>query len=350
MSLVLLEGFDNQGLGKTVLAGGSGFVAGRFGVGSAFLIDGQDTRTRWTLGSGEHSDVIWGAAIYPTSLVSVDTSSNNMPMHFQSDAGNTNHIVVNWYSDGTIYVRRGTNGTATVIAQSAAGVMTSGAWQYLEVRIVLHDTSGVVQVRRNGQQVINASGLDTKNGGTKSVIDSISLWMTTNTNGAADTYFDDMYVLNAVDGTSTQGAANNTFLGDCRVETSVATSDSTPLQWTPSTGTSHFALVDEIPSNDADYLSSASSGLIDMWGVTDLSDADQLVYGLQLSGRASKSTSGTRTVKFRIDSNGTAETFSEHFPSTGYTLWYEMLNNDPDGNIAWTAAKVNSLLVGIESG
>ena len=69
-------------------------------------------------------------------------------------------------------------------------MVTAGTWYYVEIQAKLHDSTGFVIVRVNGVEVINASTLDTKDGGTKTVYDRVSMAMF---DGRVNQY-DDLYI------------------------------------------------------------------------------------------------------------------------------------------------------------
>src|SRR5262249_36678260 len=150
---------------------------------------------------------------------------------------------------------------------TSTSFLSAGAFNYIEVKITISDTVGVVTVRVNGTSTgwLALTSQDTQNGG-PSTITNIILGGDLVTNASnAPSHFDDVVILD------TTGAVNNDFLGDCRVEAIFPNGAGNYAQWTPSTG-SNFQNVDENPPNDdSDYNSSSTAGQIDTFNYSNLS-------------------------------------------------------------------------------
>lgn len=71
----------------------------------------------------------------------------------------------------------------------------------------------------------------------------------------APTYVDDLYV----DDSTGEGAPGS--LADRRFLLSRPNADAGPNDWTPSTGTDHYAVIDDAPANTSTYLAAASASL-----------------------------------------------------------------------------------------
>ena len=145
-------------------------------------------------------------------------------------------------SDGTIRVRR--NGT--LLGSSAGGAFVVGTWYSLQIEIVISDTVGRVSVYLDGTQVVNLTSQDTKNGGT-GVVNNIYF---SGGSGAIGGRYDDMIV---------QDSATR-LANPIRAATLYPNADGGTLNLVPSTGTSHFALVDEALASRTDYLSGSTVG------------------------------------------------------------------------------------------
>lgn len=251
------------------------------------------------------------------------------------DSGATLHLQMRpVFTDGSWKFYRGT----TLLGTSATGLINTADWNYLEAKATIHDSTGTFIVRHNGTEIFNFTG-DTKNGGTNSTIDFVRF----GTNSGYDCDIDDVYIL---DGT---GTSLNDFLGDSKVVSSVPTADSTPLQWTPSTGTDHYALVDETPANTTDYVSNAVDGEIDMVTVATFADSGHTVHAAQLTSNAAKDDAGARSFRHRVDSDTFVSTGTDKGLSTSFQTWWDLFATDPDGGGAWTIAQLNAAKFGVET-
>jgi hypothetical protein len=188
-------------------------------------------------------------------------------------------------SSGVIGIYRST----TQIAVSASGALpdTGG---YVEIKILFSQTVGTVDVRVNGTSVISATGLDTCQQ-TSTFCDEVQLWGLYAGSSTAN-HIHDIYIC---DGT---GSLNNNFLGDCRVDTVRPVSDGTTTDFTCSTGTDHYALVDEATPSSTDYNYSNTVNDIDLYGIdTTLATlTTEDVFGVQVNVAALKEDAGARSI------------------------------------------------------
>lgn len=250
----------------------------------------------------------------------------------------TSHLTLSVQpSSGKVTLRRGTN-TGTLLATSTA-TLSASTWYYFELKATINDTTGAYDFRINGVTDFSATNVDTRNAGTSGVIDNI----TTLAGGSSITSsWDDLYVCD------TSGSTNNNFLGDCRIDTLLPTGDGNYTQFTPSTGTSHYALVDESTPNTTDYNSSATSGNRDSYTYPDLTSlTSQTIYGVQICAAALKSDAGARSLGTMsrlssTDKDGTGATLS-----TSQTYICEIQETDPSGS-AWTQTNVNAAEFGVK--
>jgi len=245
--------------------------------------------------------------------------------------GTTYHISV-VYSGGKIKIYRGTQ-FGTVLGVSAATL--SAGYNYIEIKATIHDSTGAVEVKINGvtDNNLNLTNVDTRNGGT-GVIDTILI--------AGTGYTDDFYVCD------TSGATNNDFLGDIRVDTIYPDGDGNYTQFTPSTGTAHWSLVDETTPNTTDYNSGANIGDRDSYTYAALSAiTSQTIYGVQINAAALKSDSGSRSLGTMSRLSGTNKDGSGAALSTSQTYISEIQETDP-ASAAWTESNINSAEFGVK--
>ena len=99
-------------------------------------------------------------------------AGNHDIVRFRSDSGATGHVVLRVDNNGAIRMLRDTDFVA-LGAATANGVIVINTWYRIEVSVKMSDTIGSVKVRLNGTTIIDAGVLDTKSGGTKTVLDQI---------------------------------------------------------------------------------------------------------------------------------------------------------------------------------
>ncbi len=247
----------------------------------------------------------------------------------------TDHIRLNYNGDGTFTVSRA--GTALSGGTTANLGIASNTWYHIELYALINDTTGAFELRVNGVTVASGSGLDTRNGGTSGVVSVIRF----NGRGTNDDY-DDLW---------SDGSAG-AFNGDMRVCSNLPNSDGGASQWTPSTGTAHYACVDDAtPGGDTDYVSDATAGRIDTYGYPSVGvGSGATVLGVMVRLIARKDDAGTRTIDQVVRRGGTNyATGTAKTLSTSYAAAEGIFNTDPSTGSAWASvAAVNAGEYGVK--
>jgi len=340
MSLILIEGFDHY---TTATSGGKFTIdanaeidasAGRFQGGGALKPMTSATSTEnYFYFDANYSEIIVGFAFY------YDNTGTEYPLTIDmlallSSAGNT-QVILKLGTGNVLFVTRGTN---SVIANGTTGLV-AGTWNYIEMRTVISDSVGEIEVRLNGVVEINASGLDTKQDTSIASVNRMYFGSCRYLNAAR---IDDVYVL------STAGSFNNDFLGDCRVATLAVVANGTTNQWDALVGPSNYQDVDDAtPDDDTTYIHTAVDGEIDLFGIENMSQASD-VFGVQVVARSEKPDAGDAFVRLGVRSGGANYFGADQGLSVGYTHLKQIFNYDPHTKGAWTRTLVNLLEVGVK--
>lgn len=342
MSLLFTESFDGIGttpsdyVGKWTAQVGGGPVInaanGRNGNGSsgsqwAKAVDTAD----------EHATFILGFALKLASLANLIT-----PCNFYSDSNVTRHIYMDQTATGELRVFRG---DGTQLAISASGVLQAGAWHYIEVKAVLGDgTSGSVIVRVDGVQVISTGGVDTKNGGTKTVFDTIRVG---DQNAGS---FDDIVLLNGVD-SGVAGRPNNDFLGDVFVEALDPDGNgnyATEFDHSDGNDIANDDLVNEAdPDDDTTYVESGVDDAKESYTFEATSGTGN-VAGVAVYARAKRSDTDSRDIALLAREGGTDAQSADQTLAATYAWHTHVFEAEPDGS-AWTLAEVDGAEFGVVS-
>jgi hypothetical protein len=240
-------------------------------------------------------------------------------------------------SAGEIFVHRG----QTILGRTKPGILTQGAWAYIEVKCVAGTSAGAIEIRVNGILELQLNNINV----------GISQFATINFGpGGPGTNFltqiqnnrlDDLYVLD------TSGDTNNDFLGDCRVDSYFPTSEGAVQEWTPVPAGVHYTTVDEVPVSGTDYVETSTSGAVELFGYNDLINTPLAIFGVQVNSAARKTDAGSRSINnaTRIAGAnyfGPALTLSD---STVYrmTIW----DKNPASNEPWAQSEVNLAEFGV---
>jgi hypothetical protein len=244
----------------------------------------------------------------------------------------TPHITVRANIDLSLSVLRGTTG-GTLLATTAAGVLSGSGYDYIEFKATINDTTGSYELRVNGANVLSGSGLDTRNGLT-GVITSVALIAI-----RLDELWDDVYICDS------SGSTNNDFLGDVRVDCFFPSGNgnSSQLVGSDSNSVDNYLLVDEsAPNDDTDYVQSATVGDKDTYSFPNLSHTPSVINGIQVCMNAKKDDSGSRSISSVIRSGGTDTNGTTRAISTSYSYHLQISETDPNTSAAWTQAGFNA--------
>lgn len=336
MSLLFYEGFGHVDDGYELLKWDA--YASSFGV-------------TYAAGYGALSD--WGMRLeasisyYVEKIIGSDISTSIVGVRINPAILNDSNQIVTFMDSGTVQgeVRALADGSvgvyrgeSTLIASSSGGKITASTWQYLQIKIKWHNSTGTVDVKVGSESIISDTGLDTSSTGNE-YINKFRLC----SNGGI-TYYDDFYLCD------TAGSIRNDFLGDIRIVTLYPISDGTYTDFTPSTGSDHYALVDDPQLvSDTDHNESATIGHKDSYGMTTFSEAGTIL-GVQICGAVNNTSTGSMSVRTLCRSGGTpadneGSNFSLSQTKKGALTIHEQ---EPTDTVDWTAAKINASEPGLK--
>lgn len=338
MALIFCDGFDD---GLTLLGKWDSFNGvsvgapyGRNGSGLRFTDETHFARRQFAA-ADVHATMTTGLAF---KLTVAPNNFDRDLLSFRSDVGATTHMQVYIsYIGNYLQVYRG----GTLLAQDTLSVVI-GQWYYIEFKVTLADSpSGSYELRLNGQTRLQASGIDTKNAGTMTTIDSLYLGSGCY-NGV--TYVDDVYVCNGA------GASNNTFLGDLAIETLFPDGNGNSSQFVGSDGNSvdNYLLVDEATPATTDYVVGANVTDKDTYTFGNMVRTSGSVAGVMVTSYANKSDANPRTVK-NVARSGASETLGvSNTLATTWVPFSSIHQTDPNGGGSWTIGTVNAAEFGTQ--
>ena len=224
---------------------------------------------------------------------------------------------------------------------TGATVLAVDTWYYLEFKATIHPTAGAYELRLDSVTQFQGASVNTSAGGA-SLVTALVI-------GAPPTvtwYLDDLYL---ADGTGP--APQNTFLGPVRVETLLPQTDAVQAGsnagLTPSQGTDHGALVDEVPPNTTDYNSSATVGAKDTYNYPPMS-LHGAILGVQTNLYVQKSDAAARTVCAVVRSGGTDFDGANVAPLTTFRYFSEVRGLNPATGAAWSENAIATLEAGMK--
>lgn len=321
---------DLQGLGVYTNTNGVawGSTYGRFGAGGLYFGLYNETLSRAV--PSNPTAVLVGFAFN-----FVPVAYNACLMAFVSASGVECSLWVN-YSTNQFYVLTGAAGT---VQWTGPAEPSLSGWHYLEVYCLLGSgTSGIVSVQLDGATYYGAGvGINSNNAG-GSAITSIQLGGGNNTQKM---YVDDFYIRNLT------GVGSFTWYGDVRIQTLAPTSDTSPNNGSPASGTSHYPMVASLPYNTSNYITLANtSGQEELYGFASLSGSPTSIFAVDVSFIVQKSDAGTASLEGVLSSGGTVSYGSSIAVTTSYQMFKAGYTIDPNTSAAWTASGVNAVKAG----
>lgn len=217
---------------------------------------------------------------------------------------------------------------------TAGPVLVANAWQHVEILVDFSTTVGGVEVRVEGVTVLTASAINTGAGCAQvaSDIDETSFSI----------YQRDLICYNGL------GTENNNFLGAVKIVTLTVTGDEA-LNWTPSTGATGFAILDNVPPNDAQYISAGDPPPSPYAGTLSNVPIDTTtIKALQTVVRAAKVDGGDGNLQVSLLSGASTGTGADRPITTAFTYWFDVFELDPATGAAWTPVGADAARVQLD--
>jgi hypothetical protein len=244
-------------------------------------------------------------------------------------------------ADGTLSIRTQNAGLALGTTNRS---LFSGVRYMVEWDIALSGATPIIataELRINGH--VEASGSGSTGFNSSSLLSGAAdanLHVFNGAGGGAGTgsWFKDLYIKNEAG-----------YEGDIKNVPLYPASDGGLSAWTPNSGTTHFSRVNTHPVDITKFLSGATPGDFDLWGLDALPAFSGTIVGINISVLAQKDDEGTKSFKIVVGTTGTDAQSDEFFVSSNNPEYYEFsLKTDPNTGLAWTQAAINALIVGVK--
>jgi hypothetical protein len=337
MTLLMIEGFDHftsdahladKGWEASTSSSAVHSLYGRYGGrGLESASSNPAEYVRKNIGVNK-STIYFGVAIKKNEAGVITLITSESPLISLRDDSNVYQVKIYANSNFGLSAYKGDN---TLLGSTADFVFLEQRWFYLEGKITISATVGVVELKVNGIQVLNLTSQDTKYG--SDYIRYIQFACIANDR---TTHFDDIYIDDAQ------------FHGDCRIRTFLPDSiSSTNNSFTASAGNKDECVDDNPPTDDTDYITSDTLNHKQGFGIT--TGALGTVKGIQLNNFCRIDEAGSRKITPIIRSNGTDYSGTETVDITSdYLFEHEIWETDPDDSNPWTQTKLEAAEFGLE--
>lgn len=272
-----------------------------------------------------------GMSIKPTVFTNAGTNPSGF-LCFHNKITGVCHIMFCITPTGLVQAIRGL-ATGTVLATSSQA-MVIGQTHHWEFKVVLHATTGIAEVRRDGVVVATFTG-NTINSGA-GTMDAVSIGDISNANAGFDAYFDDYWIDDAA------------YNGDLRVGVILPTGAGNTTGLTPSSGSNYAVVNEALQNGDTGYVSSSTVSAKDTYAYADLPANAATVKAVMAAPIARKEDAGARYVCAVARSGGADYDGSALSLGTTYEAQAQIWNTNPATSAAWTVAEVNAAEFGVK--
>jgi len=333
MARIFMTGFEDGGFGGFTVIAGSPVVnttKPRTGTYALSFTDGARCRAELPSALSE---------FYLRFGLAWTSSDRGFFMYFAG--ADTNPILLFSALGNTLRVLRGNHDAPTI---ALGGTIPSGTMACVEMYVKLNNTTGRLVAKIDGAQVIDFTG-DTQASDT---FNTAAFLYTGYYHYGAAGYLDDIAI------NDTTGSVNNSWIGGGGIRLMPVNGAGVHTALTPSVG-SNYQCVDEVPPNDADYVSTT---------ISKDSDADQ--YDLYTLSNAALPASGTVSAACLfvraqavdgitplvplVHSNETLVELPRRYLPQGYSRSDSIMNTDPTDSSALTLSKLAAMQVGVAKG
>jgi len=340
MTTLTLEGFDNwaatsDGNGKgwtfAVNSGSFNLATGRFG--GQCINTGQGVCTLSKTLSSAQTTLYFGVALR-IHAASIDGTNQGMLFAAYSSGG------VEFFIRLTSGAMSTYNNAFSPTSNTITGFQDPvGNWTYIEAEITFATSAtGTLKVWQDGLLIYSSTTQQTASSGSGFTSFAFGCPQS-DVSGNTGSSIDDIYL------------SNSTHFGPIRVATVHPTADNTGQQWTPSSGTTNYNLVNAAVQNGGStYVSAATANDTDLYSMGTIPSGSS--YGVPYCVQPVICVQGSgNTLTTKISSGGTVyQSGSVNCPSAYQMVAPTLYDTNPNGSVAWTTSSVNSLLVGMENG
>jgi len=303
---------------------------------------------------------VCGFACKPTNLGGI-TGGNGW---FSVQCGSATHFHLVLQTSGTVVAWNQNEfggGVADQLGTSTGPVLQDNVWTFVEVRWVISETVGEIQVWSNNVQVLNLTNKYTahKTGGSWGYPERVwtgiqfhrhrsingGAYGSVDFGGGANSWlsYDDFYLLDL------EGSAPlNARLGDHTISALYPSGVGNTTGWTPSTG-SNYACVDETsPNSDTDYVQTTAVNTKDTYAWQDVASGAE-IKAVQMLAFIRKADEGPGQFKFVTRSGGADyDGGAISVGTTTYAYSREISTTDPATGVAWTESGFNAAEFGVK--
>lgn len=237
---------------------------------------------------------------------------------------------------GAIVLRLGGR-TGSVLAQSDPETVLPGSFQHFECQF----SPAGCEVRINGVTVLNSVDSGVTRPIAQLYLGGCQGYPKTGAT-AVTMLVDDLFARDGL------GSTNNSWIGDQKVYTRLPDEDGPEQDWTPSTGSEAWPILDNVPPIDGEFISAVEAAKRTSVGMAAFPDEIVAISGVYTATRLWKTDAGNAKVAVDVIS-GASETDNAPHPLSTAPRWYgDMFELNPATGLPWLVTDINAAQVVID--
>jgi len=227
----------------------------------------------------------------------------------------------------------------TVVATEPT-LYLNNRWYLIEAHLKLGSSNGVVEVKMDGNLVLQYTGNTNPN--SRSAITRVTF-----SNKNEQAFWDDIAI------NDTSGSEDNSWCGDGRIVLLKPNANGDTNQWTPSSGSNYQCVDEGFPANDdTDYVTTDTTNQKDLYNLENWSlPSNSIIKRVWAIARAKKTSSDLASINVGLKTNSQEYWMASDTPLiTSYKNYYgNQYTKNPATSNNWTIDDINNLQVGIIS-
>jgi hypothetical protein len=248
-----------------------------------------------------------------------------------------------WNVDGRFSLYTGTSDPPVLLGRSSP-VVGAGAYMHFEHYLKVDDSAGAYELRINEVTVLNLTSKDTNNVGGGEVSQVTVGRQGSPFAGGKNIDMEDCYL----NDTDADGSGCDSFVGDVKCGVLMVNGDTAQADFTKSTGSVGYSLIDDVPPDDADYISTAVTTAESDFGFANGPSNISEVLTTRPFVRAKKDDAGTCTIAPSMISAGDKAVVDGQPITTAFAYYDTNVPFNPDTGVPWTGSELDAALMVVE--
>ncbi len=339
MSLLWVDGFEGYGSTPGATPAPSGILARRYSsVGYESYMNIEAGRiSGYGLRFDNSSSLMYTPTLNTDATIivglAVKLTSTSTSYFLALYDGGTLGVNLGWAPGGELCLKCG---ASTILGTTSGLGFMTGAWYWIELKILVNSTTGTYELRVGGVDVLSDTGVNTQQGA-HTYYDAVKFGAT-----SLDPYFDDFYICNGA------GSINNDFLGNVHILAIFPDGDGASSDWTPNTVNNYEGVDETVADGDTTYVESNTVNHVDLYTYADL-PALNIVRGIQINTDCRETSANSYNLITEIRSGGnTYDDTEQLIGTTSYVTKRRISELDPNTANTWLYGDINSAEFGIK--